>query len=175
MSSSSGELVFFTVGVILKPQGLKGEVRVKSLMHDIEQIADVDACRIHHADGREERLVIRSIRMHGQKVLFQFDGVDDRISAENLAGAEIRVRRELMPQLDEDEYYLGELIGYRVVTDKGAAIGEVGDIMDFPANDVIQVSYEGREVLIPMIPQVINSVDHESRQITITLMEGLLD
>lgn len=175
MSSSSAELVFFAVGVILKPQGLKGEVRVKSFMHDIERIADVDACRIIHADGREERLKIRSIRMHGQKVLFRFESIDNRISAENLAGAEIRVRRELMPKLEDDEYYLGELIGYRVVTDKGAAIGEVRDIMDFPANDVIQVSYEGRELLIPMIPDVIRQVDHEKKQITIALMEGLLD
>ena len=175
MSPSSDKLVFFTVGIILKPQGLKGEVKVKSLMHDIARVAEVDACRIYHRDGREERLKVRKIHMHGQKVLFQFEGIDDRISAENLAGAEIRVRRELMPELDEDEYYLGEIIGYTVVTDDGATIGEVEDIMDFPANDVIQVNYDGREILIPMIPDIIRQVDHEKGQITITVMEGLLD
>ena len=67
------------------------------------------------------------------------------------------------------------LLGYEIVTDKGEKFGYLRDVMWLPNNDAYVINYAGKEYLIPIIPEIIISIDHISNQINIKHMDGLID
>ena len=78
--------------------------------------------------------------------------------------------------LDEDEYFVADLLGLKVVTDEGEEFGELTDVLFTKANDVYTVTRpDGKEVLIPAIEECILDIDLDEKVMTIHIMPGLLD
>ncbi len=163
------------VGIITKGHGLKGEVKIRTYISDREVLVAGQMLRATYPDGRVQTLELRSIRTQGGKVLVGFAGIDDRTQAERLRGVELAVKREDLPTLGAGEYYLGDLVGYMVVSDSGEVIGPVQEAWAMPANDVLQVARGSREVLIPVVDDIVKGIDHLNRQVLITVIEGLLE
>jgi 16S rRNA processing protein RimM len=90
--------------------------------------------------------------------------------AEKLVGLQLAVHKDWKPHLEEGEFLLSELLGMNVVTEAGEAIGEVLDIMESPAHDLL-VTERG---LIPMRREFIKEVDKQKRQIVVNLPKGLI-
>ena len=85
------------------------------------------------------------------------------------------VSRENAVELEEDEYYMADIIGMDVYTEDGEKFGVLEDIMETGANDVYVVSTEAHtEVLLPAIHDCILDVDTENRKMTVHLMDGLI-
>jgi len=166
---------YLIIGAVTKGHGLRGEVRIQPLFRDMDVLASLPALRIIYSDGRADVLQLRSFRIQGLKILVSFEGIHDRTGADLLKGATLAVNRSDLPVLEEGDYYLGDLVGYRVVTDSGEVIGVVQDVWGLPANDVLQVMADDKEVLIPVIDDVVAAIDPDAREIRITPMEGLLD
>lgn len=115
------------------------------------------------------------IRPHSEGMIILFDGIDDRDSAEDLRGLMAHVHIDDAVPLDEGEHYLYEIEGIRVVTDGGQELGRLTGVVETGANDVYVItSAEGREVLLPAIPDVIVKVDAEAQVMTVHLIDGLL-
>lgn len=163
------------VGIVTKGHGLKGEVKIRTYVIDPEVLVVGLMLRATYPDGRVQTLELRSIRTQGGKILVGFTGIDDRTQAEGLRGVELAVKREDLPPLGVGEYYLGDLVGYTVVADSGEVIGPVQEAWAMPANDVLQVVQDGREVLIPVVDDIVKRIDHLNRQVLITVIEGLLE
>ena len=85
------------------------------------------------------------------------------------------VPEEALPPLDENEFYYYEIVGYQVQTTSGRVIGAIHDTLATGSNDVWIVKDGDREYLIPVISEVVRSVDRVSRTVLIEPMEGLLD
>ncbi|MBR4413480.1 MAG: 16S rRNA processing protein RimM, partial [Lachnospiraceae bacterium] len=91
-------------------------------------------------------------------------------------GKNIYVDREHAVDLDEDEYFVADLLGLKVVTDEGEEFGELTDVLFTKANDVYTITRpDGKEVLIPAIEECILDIDLDEEVMTIHIMPGLLD
>ncbi len=150
-----------TVAVILKPQGIRGELKVKAMTDSADTLEAFNSVLI---DGAEYSVL--SLRCSGEFAYIVLKGVADRDSAELLRGMEIEVYREDMPPLPEGRYYIADLIGCDVVNERGDVYGRVVDVT--PARtDVFTLDKDGKSVMFAAADGVILSVDAEAKKITV--------
>lgn len=164
------------IGEILRPHGVRGELRMRVLSHDPPALKQLEY--IYLADSKSSparaRVAVIRIRFNKAYALLSLDGCNRREHAEELRGKLVYCDIEQLPPLNEGEYFLFQLIGLRVVAD-GGEIGRIRDVLETGANDVYIVeNAEHGEVLIPAHDETINQIDFESGVISMTLPEGLL-
>ena len=165
----------FPFATVLKSHGLAGELKVALQLHDPAALKPPFPATLVTSDGQQRDCQVLAIRGAGKHLLIKLGGIDDRDSADALRGARLLVDRVAFPQPDEGEYYLGDLVGYETVLETGDPVGLILEVWALPANDVLKVDHNGKEVLIPLIDQVVKSIDHQSRTVVIVPMEGLLE
>lgn len=146
------------VGRISGLFGVQGWVKVFSETEPMEAILGYSPWRI---DGSEDPRSVEEGRRHGKGLIARLEGCGDRDQASALVGSLIRVNREQLPPLGEDEFYWADLQGLTVVTPGGLVLGKVDYLFETPGNDVLVVRGE-RERLIPFIWEgVVKKVDLE--------------
>lgn len=146
--------------------GVKGWVKVFSYTEPREALLDYDALLLKR-DSRWQTTRLVEGQRHGKTVIVRFDGCDDRDEAEKLLGCDIGVMREAMPEPEEGSYYFSDLKGLRVVQRDGTELGEVADVMETGANDVLVVKGD-KERLIPFVTEeVILGVDLDKGEIRV--------
>lgn len=155
------------------PFGMRGQVKLHSVMSRPEHLRRVKTVFIG-----EQHLAValrRAVQHKPTVLILTLDGMADRSSAEALRGAEVFIREADAAPLDEDEYFLHDLPGLRVETTAGEQVGTVKEVLETGANEVLIVTRpEGGEVLIPMIRDVVKSLDIPAGRLVIEPMEGLL-
>ncbi|GEK27693.1 ribosome maturation factor RimM [Furfurilactobacillus siliginis] len=170
-------MAFYTIGKIVNTQGLKGELRV---------IADTDFPAERFAKGKtvyvtanqpqakREQLTITSARNHKSFILITFAGLNDINMVEKYKGSDLFVTEAEQQPLPEGQYYYREIIGLHVIDETGTDIGSIKEVMAPGANDVWVVKRAGKsDLLLPVIDQVVKSVDIEAGQVHIEMMAGL--
>jgi 16S rRNA processing protein RimM len=158
------------VGVITRAHGVHGEVAVL-VISEVEGRFDDDAT-VWLEDGRA--LTVGSSRKHGDRLLIRFREVRDRSQAEALSKAVLFVPEAMSPELPEGSWWDHQLVGCRVETDTGRALGELKDVIHTAANDVWSVVDAARtETLIPVLNDVLVDVDVDARRIVVREVEGL--
>ena len=166
----------FVIGKILKPHGVKGEVRVYPTTDAPSRFEMLDEAGVEFDNGREAlSLSIERVKFSQKFVLLKFKGIDSMNEAEQLRGGSIIIADGQALPLEADEYYIRDLYEMAVVTDEGEQLGVIADVLETGANDVYVVRRtNGGDVLIPAVKQYIKSVDVNGRVMTVTLAEGLL-
>ena len=150
-----------TVATVLKPQGIRGEIKVKVLCDDAEVLKSFKSVLI---DGEE--IPVLAVRAQGDTAYIMLKGVADRNAAELLRGKNLLVARENMPKLPEGRYYIADLTGCRVVTSAGEVLGEVTDVT--PARtDIYTIKTASGETSFAAAEGVIEEVDVPARIITV--------
>ncbi|MDE6613290.1 MAG: ribosome maturation factor RimM [Clostridia bacterium] len=150
-----------TVAAVLKPQGIRGEVKVKALTDSAEDLKDIKVMEI----GGVEYAVL-SVRAQGEFAYLTLRGVADRNAAELLRGLEVCVSRDNAPPLPEGRYYIADLIGCEVFTSRGERLGGVVDVT--PAKtDVYTLSNGVKQIVFAAADGVITDVDIEARKIVV--------
>ena len=128
----------------------------------------------HHGRRRPCRIV--SAAPHGAgRLLVEFAGVSDRTAAEALTGSRILIPTADLPPASGGEFYWHEVAGFTVSTVDGRLVGELVETFSTGLNDVWVVEGPGGEHLIPVIADVVRSIDHAARRIVNEPMPGLLD
>jgi 16S rRNA processing protein RimM len=155
-----------TVGRILAPHGVRGEVKVEVLTDFPERF---DAGATLWIEGAPVR--VEGSRPQGKAFLLKLQGIDGRSEAEALRGRELMAPR--LDELGEDTYYRDDLIGFNVVTAQGEGLGELADIFSTGSNDVYVVRGAMGELLLPATDDVVLEVDLPSRRIVVEVIEGL--
>ena len=168
---------FLLLGEVLRPHGLRGELRTRLLTDFPERIEKLG--QVHLAtdvSARDARVYsVQHMRMHQRYGLLKLDGVDDREAADLLRELKVLVAIEDAVPLEEEEFYLFQLIGLRVITEDGCELGMVCDIIETGANDVYIVdSPEHGEVLIPATAETILETNIASGFLRVQLPHGLL-
>jgi len=144
------------MAVIGAAHGIRGELRVKTFTGDPLALGDYGP--LYAKDGRAFEVI--DIRPANTVVVVRFKGVNDRNAAEALAGTELFIDRSALPDDGEaDEFYHADLVGLTVKDETGATIGKVSAIHNFGADDILEVTVDGRKgVLIPFsqaaVPEV---------------------
>ena len=164
---------FLQVGVISSTHGIRGEVKVFPTTDDPMRFKKLK--KVFLDTGRERlELEVQSVRFFKQFAIVKFKGIDNINDIEKYKGKGIFVPMEDAVPLDEDEYYIADLIGMEVFTEDGH-FGVVRDVMETGANEVYIVeSDEHGEVLIPAIRQCVLDVNVEEKKMKIRLMDGLI-
>jgi len=165
------------IGDIVKPHGLKGEVVVVFHAEDHELLDHVSHVLLDDGRGGQQRRAVRSWREHQERVLLTLQGVADRNAAEALRGHQVLVPASQLPPADDDEVYLHQLEGCRVVLADGSELGVVEGFITPTAEQEIWVirTPDGREVLFPAHDETVREVDLEAGRITIDPPPGLLE
>lgn len=168
---------YLQIGAILRPHGVRGEVRMRVVTAYPERIPELKHVYLgeNPDDARPSRYEIESVRFHQEIALITFKNIHDRDEADRLRGMSVMVALADAVPLAEGEVYLFELIGMRVVTEDGEDLGAVADIIEAGPNDIYVVSSEKHgEFTIPDVPQFIIRIEKANRQLVVRLMEGLL-
>ena len=164
---------FLQVGVISSTHGIRGEVKVFPTTDDAARFKKLKKVLLD--TGKEKiTLEVQSARFFKQFVIVKFRGIDNINDVEKYKGRSLLVPREDAVRLEENEYYIADLIGMTVYTEEGR-FGVLRDVMETGANEVYIVdSDEHGEVLIPAIRQCILDVDVSGNKMTVRLMDGLI-
>lgn len=148
----------FEIGVVIKPQGLQGELKIQPWTETPAQWLDFSHILRRSGDGIESCPLL-SVRENAGFVYVRIPGVSDRDEAEALRGEIFLIEREALPEPEEGSYYIADLIGCRVTDDEGHDLGVMRDVLSYPANDVYVVWTGKKEVLVPVLKSVLDSVD----------------
>jgi 16S rRNA processing protein RimM len=166
---------YMAVGLITSSHGLRGEVKVELHTDFPERFAPDTVVYL----GEElEEAVIREVRPHQGQLLLKFQEIDDRTKADALRGLWILIHEDEAVELEEDTYFVHDIIGLAVQTTKGEPLGTVEEVLFTGANDVYVVKNPGeasRELLLPAIEEVVKEIDLENGLMIVELLPGLLD
>lgn len=160
------------VGAIVSTHGIRGEVKVFPTTDDAARFKRLKNVILD--TGKEQIfLEIAGVKFFKQFVILKFKGIDNINDVEKYKGKSLYVTRDQAVELGEDEYFIGDMLGMKVVSDAGEELGVLADVMETGANDVYVVNGAGGELLLPAIKQCILDVDIENGKMTVHLMEGL--
>ncbi len=164
----------FLTGVVLKPKGLKGELKVKPVTDFPESFL---TRREYYIGKTPEDAVLRKVqsaRFHQGFAWLVFEGAGSREDAEALAGCGLYVTRDALAAMPDDRAYIHELIGLDVFDETEGRVGKISDVLQMPAHDVYEVDTGDRKVLIPAVEDFITETDLEKGIVTLKRFKEFL-
>tara|TARA_B110000014_G_scaffold231837_1_gene194161 strand:+ start:53 stop:556 length:504 start_codon:yes stop_codon:yes gene_type:complete len=163
---------FHPVAEITTTSGFQGEVRLRPLSRfSIDYILQ-KTLQIGTSYDNLASLKLEKTIGDGKRMRFKFEGIDSHNKAKNMIGKTIYVSTSA----DDEINFIGsDLIGFKVVTDSGDSVGILKDVMWLPANDVYVVFNGTKELLIPIVPEIVLCLDYRKQEIVISSVDGLID
>jgi 16S rRNA processing protein RimM len=153
------------MGRVAAPYAVKGWIKVQPFTEYLDSLLDYPVWHLGRA-GRWQPYQVLEAKVHGKHLVASLEAVADRNAAQALAGMEVAVPRDEMPEADEGEYYWDELVGLEVINLAGEDLGRVEGLLETGAHDVLQVAGE-RQRLIPFTAPILVEVDLESGRIVV--------
>ena len=176
MGDSSGR--FVAIARILRPQGRKGEVAAEILTDFPERFERLRTAFLEAADRAPYPVDLERTWPHKGRIVLKFSGIDSIEDASRLRGYQVLVPWEQRAPIPPHHYYVGELIGCRVIRQhQGQEIGTVTEVESTGGVDVLHVKRAGaeNEVLVPLAQEICTQIDVSSRVIFIDPPEDLLE
>lgn len=165
----------FYVAVLAAPHGIKGEFKVKLLSDLPDRLASLSEVLLFSPDGKKPLgcRKISGLRGAGHEII-ALEGITDRTEAEKYKGCLLAVPRDQAYPLEEGQYYIADLIGMRVSDKTRGVFGKLSQVLDSPAQDIMQIKRAGKkDLLLPMNKETLTDVDFENGIINVILPPGL--
>ena len=165
----------YYLGLIAKLHGFKGEV---SLFLDVSHPADYQGLDALYLDinGQLTPFFIEGFKLKNKGfAAIKFEGIETEEAAKRLVKKKAYLPLEILPELDQTSFYDHEVIGFSVFDAQKGAIGIVEDVIDMTANPLLQVNFNGTEILIPIFEGLIEKVVRKKKELYIKAPEGLID
>ncbi|MGB9340413.1 MAG: ribosome maturation factor RimM, partial [Polyangiales bacterium] len=153
MSKRAEPVFWIELGVIARPQGVKGEVRVHVFNSDSTLLEGLAEVFLIGQDDEEPALVeLLSARRGPTALLMRLEGVSSREDVEALRGYMLCIPRAALPELEDGEYYHADLIGLEAF-EGSEAIGKVIDVLDYPSAECLKIERPDGFLEVPMLPK----------------------
>ena len=168
---------YLLLGEILRPHGIRGELRMRVMTDYPEHITTRELVYLGDDPNANtaKQYQVQHMRMHKGYALLKLKDIDDRNHAELLRNLLVMVHIDDAVPLEDDEVYLYQLIGVTVRTDTGEVLGEISDVLETGANDVYIVQGQTYgEILIPVTDETIIATDIDDGVVIVSLPDGLL-
>lgn len=150
---------YFPIGEIVKPQGIRGELKVLPDTSYPQHMAKLSAVYRKNGDNYES-IKVEKARVQDGCLYYQLEGIDDRNKAEGLRGVVLFVDREHHVPLEEGENYIGDLEGCLIVRDDGTNVGILESIVHPASQDLYTVkTADGKHLVFPRVPGLILNAD----------------
>lgn len=171
----SAEPRFLIVGRILRPHGVRGEVRASVLTDLPERFKWLERIFLSRTEeaAHPAAVALESVRFHKDNVLLKLRGYDNRDQAEALRTFWLMVPETEGIPLDEGEFFLYQLENLAVYTDAGEYLGRIVEILETKANDVFVVHTDAGDLLLPDIEDVVKEINLDAGRMIVTLIPGL--
>ena len=161
------------VGTFGQPLGLKGDIKINIFTSSFESFKLLDKFFI---EDEKSNLVFKNLRQVGKKIIGSIEECKDRDEALLFKGKHILTLRKNFPKTKDDEYYVVDLIGCKVIDMKDHILGRVEDIQNFGASDLIEIAHiNKKKFYIPMDKDNLVSVDLYNKIIFVDPIKGLLN
>jgi len=168
---------YLILGEVLRPHGIRGELRVRILTAHPDHLSELETVYLGRDPMKSTATVYRveHIRMHQAYALLKLKGIDDRDQADRLRTLYVMAALEDAVPLEDDEFYLYQLIGMAVETVDGEKLGTVAEVLETGANEVYIIdSPKYGELLVPVLDDVVLKIDTDASLIIVKLPDGLL-
>lgn len=165
---------FVVLGTIVRPHGLKGEVKIDLACSGVDRLTSCKNLKLVK-NGKELKKVsvMRAFTHNDGDAVVRFKEIQSPEEAETLRGVYVAVLSEDRKQLSEDQFYMDDLMGLEVETLEGKKLGVIDEIMEGPANSVLVVKKEGKETLVPALKSMIRKIDLKAKQVVVDLPEEI--
>jgi len=165
----------FLLGYIVKTHGTKGQVVAFFDVDYPEDYEDLESVFLQQG-GRLIPFFIDALEPQAKgRFIIKFEDIDTMEKAEQLRGTSLYLPLDELPELEEDQFYFHEVIGYQVVDAHHGPLGTVKDFYDLPQQQLMAMDYLDQEMLIPVMGEILLRADHEAKQLHVQLPEGLLE
>ncbi len=165
---------YLAVGKVVNTHGVKGELKVMPITSDISRFDYLLFVSVNH-DGIYKEYRVLNCRIHKDFVLITLKGVDSMDEAEKFKGQELLVHRKHAKPLEDDEFFICDIIGIEVYEDDNL-LGILTDVLETGSNDVYIITDKNKkELLLPALKSVVENVDIEGRRMQVRIPEGLID
>ena len=159
MTKGAETISWIELGVIAKPHGIRGEIRVHVFNPESTLLQELAEIFLIGDEDEEPALVeVESARRGPKALLMRLAGVSTREDVEALRGYKLCVPRETLPDLEEGEYYHADLIGLEAF-DGDQIVGRVIDVIDYPSAECLKIERPGGYIEVPMLPRWLDRVD----------------
>jgi 16S rRNA processing protein RimM len=162
------------VGVIRKPHGVRGEASVEAWTNTLDRFHELGAVTLVSPDEsstRESR--IESVREHAGRALVKFEGLDSPEELTAFRDWTIEIPESEARPLEEDEYFLHDLIGLRMIDEDGRERGTIADAYEGGGGILLEVKHEGRTFDVPFAADICTQIDLAAKTMTVRLPEGI--
>ncbi len=159
-----------------KPHGIQGSVRLWP--YNDNSAAFKVGVKVWVGQNEENLLpfLLKKVHKDPKGLIVSIENINDRDQAELLNHLECFISRDALPKLSEDEFYFTDLIGAIGVCEDGTQIGKLVDVFEAGAGDILSfVSENGKEIMIPHLPQFVKEVRVDEKKIIVTPLPGLLE
>jgi 16S rRNA processing protein RimM len=153
--------------------GVRGWIRIHSYTDDPENIFDYGPWYTQAGDNLKE-IVLTEWKRHGDGYICKLEGFDQREESQSMTGKSVFVDESSLPPLPEDEFYINDLMGMRVINTDGYDLGVVDGFMETGANDVLVVkansddAYGKKERLLPLVfGSTITELDEDAQKLVV--------
>lgn len=165
------------VGVIRKSHGVRGEASVEAWTDSLERFDELDAVTLVSPDESKTRDArVESVRAHTGRVLLKFAGIDSPEDVQLLQGWTIEIPEEEARKLEEDEYFLHDLVGLRLIDGQGRERGTVVDVYEGGGGLLLKVKRaDGKEFELPFAAELCTEINIAEKRMVVALPEGLDD
>lgn len=162
------------IGQIVNTFGIKGQIKVKPFTDDIRRFDNLKEVYVEK-NNTKKKYEIEEVKYHKDMVLIKFKGIETVEQAEKLKNSYVTISRDSTEELEEDRYYIVDLLGLEVYTDEQILLGILEDIFNTGSNDIYVVkSSDGKQILLPAIKDVVKNIDIENKKITVHIIPGLI-
>ena len=168
----------YQLGYIIKTHGLRGYVVAHFDVDDTKAYSKLKTVYLTLA-GAPTKLVEHHVEkvqpQTGSKVLLKLRGIERIEEAEPLRGSQLHLPLTQLPELEDDQFYFHDVIGFTVVDENLGVLGTVENFYELPQQDMLAMRYQGQEVLIPVVDELVSHASQEKKEIYVNLPDGLLD
>lgn len=168
----------YQLGGIGKTHGLKGFVVAYLDVDDVEAYRKMKSVWLEllPTPGKLTAFTVERVQPQAaDRVLLKFEGIDSVEAAEPLRNAKLYKALEELPELEDNQFYFHDVVGYTVVDEELGELGTVETFYEMPQQDLMGMRYQGQEVLIPVVDELVLHADEAARTLHVRLPEGLLD
>ena len=164
----------FYLGRVAKTHGIKGEVTIKLDVDDPSEYLDLKYFLLE-INKVLTPFFVEKIVCNGDKFFVSIQDVKTVEAASALTGKEVWLPLEMLPKLSGKQFYYHEVKGFTVIDEEHGELGPIAEVIEYPTQAIIQVFKEGKEILIPILDQVIQKVDRKAKKLYVRAPEGLIE
>lgn len=160
---------WITVARLLRPHGVKGDIKAEPLTHDPSRIRKLSSVALQFADGTRKSVRILNASSHGELWHLRIEGFDSPESASALNNTFVQIPASERLPAPEGLYYPSDLVGLKVLDQDGKERGKVLGLLELPSVNSFEIRVDGHELLAPWIPPCVLEVNIEKKFVQIDI------